>query len=372
MRRDPAHYLPALDGVRALAIVLVILGHLAGTRNMPLEASRTTSICATLGVRIFFVLSGFLITTLILAEHRRTGSVSLRSFYARRAYRIFPAFYTYLAVVSVLAVLGFVSLLHGDLLAAATYTMNFHRPRAWYFGHLWSLSVEEQFYLAWPAVFLALERRGAMIVAGLVTAAGPLARVGVWVLAAGHRDGIGETFPTVFDALAAGCLLAGVRQALALSRRYTAFSRSPLFAVVPLAVVLAAAVPRVSFQFALGESIQNVGVALTIDWLVRCHPTPAARMFGRIFDAPAIVWLGRISYSLYLWQQPFLNRAGTWWAQAFPVNLGAAFAAAILSFYLVERPFLRLREQRTRANRTLAPVAVHEADGAGGQTLSVS
>jgi len=352
MKPDPAHRISALDGLRAISIVLVVLGHLVGTRNMPLPADSILGQFVEFGVRVFFVISGFLITTLIFAEQERTGSLSLRQFYIRRTYRIFPAFYAYLAVVAALSALGFVQLLEGDLLAAASYTMNFHRPRAWDLGHLWSLSVEEQFYLLWPAIVLVAKKRRALHIATLALLAAPAIRVGVWVLMPNHRLGIGETFPTVFDALAAGCLLAGLRGVLGTNATYAAFARSPLFALVPMAAVGAVIVPRVSFQLALGATIQNIGIALTVDWAVRRSST-GSRLIGKVLDAGPIVWLGRLSYSLYLWQQLFLNRTGTHWVQAFPFNIAASLAMAIVSYYLVEQPFLRLRERRAKAKVAL-------------------
>ena len=352
MKPEPPHRIAALDGLRAISIVLVILGHLVGTRNMPLPADSLLGEFAEFGVRVFFVISGFLITTLIFAEQERSGTISLRQFYIRRTYRIFPAFYAYLAVAALLAALGLVQLLEGDLLAAASYTMNFHRPRAWHVGHLWSLSVEEQFYLLWPAIVLVARQRRALIVAALALVAAPVIRVGVWVVMPDHRLGIGETFPTVFDALAAGCLLAGLRGWLAANATYAALSRSPLFVLVPLAAVGAVLVPRVSFQLALGATIQNIGIALTVDWAVR-RSTPGARFIGKILDASPLVWLGRLSYSLYLWQQPFLNRTGTHWVQSFPFNILAALGMAMVSYYLVEQPFLSLRERRAKAKVAL-------------------
>ncbi len=349
MKAQPPHRLPALDGLRALSILLVIAEHSAGTPKMPFSQSDVPDGVGTFGVRVFFVISGFLITTLLFAEHDRTGTVSLRDFYVRRTYRIFPAFYTYLAVVVMLAGFGFIQLLEGDVLAAATYTMNFHRPRAWYLGHLWSLSVEEQFYLLWPAIVLALSKRGAMLVAVLALLSAPVLRVAIWILMPTHRLGIGETFPTVFDALAAGCLLGGLRGTLSASRTYMNFSRSPLFALVPIAIALASLVPRVSFQLAVGQSVQNIGLALTVDWVVRGHDTSAARLVSWVLDAAPLAWLGRLSYSLYLWQQLFLNRTSTHWIHAFPQNLGAAFGVAFLSYACIEQPLLRLRDRRRKA-----------------------
>jgi peptidoglycan/LPS O-acetylase OafA/YrhL len=354
MKSGHQQRLPALDGLRAISIVLVVLGHLVGTRNMPLPKTSIAGSFAEFGVRVFFVISGFLITTLLFAEHDRTGTVSLRDFYVRRTYRIFPAFYAYLAVIAACAGLQLFELMDGDLLAGATYTMNFHRPRSWYLGHLWSLSVEEQFYLLWPAVLVVLKKRRALIVAALAIVAAPVIRVAVWTLMPSHRLGIGETFPTVFDALAAGCLLAGLRGHLAANRTYVALSRSPLFVVVPMTAVAAIFVPRVSFELSMGHTIQNVGIALTVDWATRCHDTRLARGVARVLEAPPLVWVGRLSYSIYLWQQPFVNRAGTHWLQSFPFNLAAGLGVAVLSYYFVEQPFLRLRDRRARARKALA------------------
>jgi peptidoglycan/LPS O-acetylase OafA/YrhL len=350
-REEPAvkqaNRLPGLDGLRAISILLVLRGHLGGTPTILFGPSWIAGRLAEFGVRVFFVISGFLITTLLIAENERSGTISLRDFYIRRTYRIFPAFYTYLAIFAVLASRGLIELMDGDRLAAATYTMNYHRPRSWYLGHLWSLSVEEQFYLVWPALMLLLKKRNALIVAALAVAAAPFIRVAIFVLMPEHRPGIGETFPTVFDALAAGCLLAGVRQRLLAVPGYSAFSSSRAFVAVPLLALGALFVRRVSFDYLVGQTIQNVAIALTVDAVVR---NPQS-IFGRFLDAAPVAWVGRLSYSLYLWQQPFLNRHGHHWLQSFPLNVILAFVFASLSYYLVEQPVLRLRERRSKRRR---------------------
>ena len=202
--------IPSLDGLRALSISLVLLGHLAGTRNFPSIPELGNWQLGNLGVRVFFVISGFLITTLLLEESDRTGTVSLRQFYLRRCFRIFPAFYVFCAVLFILEQADVISLRPGDLISAVTYTINYHHDRAWYTGHLWSLSVEEQFYLIWPAILLFAGVRGGLWVAALAMLIAPPLRLvmGFWPAL---RPGIGETFPSVADALATGCVLAGLR-----------------------------------------------------------------------------------------------------------------------------------------------------------------
>ena len=140
---------PSLDGLRAFSIVLVLIAHVS--LQYP-WLRRFVEHVGNYGVRIFFVISGFLITGLLLKELTKTGRISLKSFYIRRTLRIFPAFYVYVLTVVILAWAGILILLPGDLLHAVTYTMNYHMVRSWWLNHMWSLSVEEQFYLLWPTV----------------------------------------------------------------------------------------------------------------------------------------------------------------------------------------------------------------------------
>jgi peptidoglycan/LPS O-acetylase OafA/YrhL len=268
----------------------------------------------------------------------------------RRAYRIFPAAYAFLAVMAVLEATGVIHLLRHDLLAAATYTTNFHQPRAWWLGHLWSLSVEEQFYMLWPAVVLLAGTRRAVWLAALALVVAPATRVGVWFLWPTLRPYVGEAFPTIFDAIAAGCVLAAVRPRLAASRAYVRFSGSAAFAVVPLAVLGAALLSgRPRLDLVVGQAVQNLGIALVIE---RCIRLPDGA-WGRLLNSRPLVGVGALSYSFYLWQQPFINRHATGWAHAFPVSVALAAGLALASYHLVEQPFLRLRARRVPTGSAL-------------------
>src|SRR2546430_2700946 len=153
-------YALGLDGIRALAVTAVVLYHLGALGG------------GFLGVDVFFVLSGYLITGLLLFEHQHTGRISLGAFYLRRARRLLPALYVLLAVVATLAVVvrpGDLAGLRHDLWAAVGYATNWWliAEGSSYFGagahpsmltHLWSLAVEEQFYLVWPLALLGLLR----------------------------------------------------------------------------------------------------------------------------------------------------------------------------------------------------------------------
>ena len=325
-----------LDGVRGIAIAFVLCAHSFGTGVLPMTAA--AHVFADLGVRTFFVLSGFLITTLLVRERAQRGRISLPGFYLRRSLRIFPAFYAYLAVVLVLRVAGYVTASDRDLVVAATYTMNFHAERAWSVGHLWSLAVEEQFYLAWPVALVVLGGRRALVVAVAAIAAAPVVRVVAWYLWPGLRELTDQAFPCVFDALATGCVLAIARDRLEAAPRYRRLLDARWFWVVPIGCAGLLLVTRPWFGLGVAMTLANLGIALTLH---RCVSRPHGRMAAAL-ARPLLVRLGTLSYSLYLWQQLFLNRHSTSWTAAFPANLVLAFVAAALSYRLIETPFLRL------------------------------
>jgi peptidoglycan/LPS O-acetylase OafA/YrhL len=330
--------------------LFVVLGHMSRTAGFPLpEVGHAAGTLAAFGVRVFFVISGFLITSLLLREEAKTGRISLGHFYLRRTLRIFPPFYVYVAAVAVAAAVGLIELRRHDLLAAFTYTTNYHHDRAWYLGHAWSLAVEEQFYLLWPFLFAFLGSARAARVALAAVILCPIVRLVLMTGFPALSPGIGETFPTVADAIAIGCLLACYRSRIDSSPRLLALISAPWFWIVPLIAVGATFADSASAKLdgLVGQTVTNVGIALLIERVVR-FPTAAT---GRFLNAGPVVFLGMLSYSLYLWQQPFLNRFASGAINRFPLNIALALAAAVCSYYLIEKPALRLR---TRIERALA------------------
>lgn len=372
MTRDPAPgrrsaaRIPSLDGIRAVAVLLVVFHHLLGTDGFPVSRQGVGAFdLGNLGVRIFFVLSGFLITGLLLREAERDGSISLRHFYFRRSLRIFPAFYAFLGFLWI-ANGWLVTLAPGDFLRPATFTENYNLCcRTAYTTHTWSLAVEEQFYLLWPAVIALAGTRRAMVAALAFVLAAPLIRTGMWYLAPELRWGLPTRFETVGDALAAGCLLAGWRDRLYANRLYRGLLESRWMALVPLAVLAIAGLDRPRINGLAGITLMNVGIAISIDWCVR-HP---AGRIGRLLNWTPVVYVGVASYSLYLWQSPFLNRYSGHAAAAFPLNLALVAVAALLSYHFVERPALALRQRleqrwagrRPRPSAALAASPVEDA-----------
>lgn len=341
--------IPSLDGLRGISILMVLFAHLqgtAGTGNRPMPFA-----WGGLGVTIFFVISGYLITSLLLKERAKTGAISLKEFYFRRTVRIFPAQYVYTGAIVLLAAAGVIHLLPGDGLAAATYTMNFRAVREWWLGHTWSLAVEEQFYLLWPAAVAFLGVTGGLRVALASIVLAPLFRVGVFYLWPSQRPLTDQAFPFVFDSLATGCALAILRPRLWEDARYRRLLESRAFALVPLAVVaLYLFTPTVGGRLLFGETLMHFGIALCIDWGMRFPGTWA----GRFLNSRPLVWIGVTSYSLYLWQQLFLCRHHVAWFTTFPQNIVLAFLAAAASYYGVEQPLLRAREAWSRSRAAAA------------------
>lgn len=329
-----------MDGLRAISVTFVLIGHLWGTRGAG-TLDFGIGDYAHLGVVTFFVISGFLITNLLLGEYHKTGSVSLKLFYARRFVRIFPPAYTYLFVVGVLWASGVISLEARDMWHAASYTSNYEPARSWYVGHLWSLSVEEQFYLLWPFAFIFLKPRKAIWATVAVIALAPVARLGNRFLLIGTPYHDLPMFPMVADSLAMGCLFASIKDWLEGQEWYARLMK-PGWSIVLLAMVLV--VNRYggyTVVSVFGSSITNLCLAI----LIHRSVYHADDRMGRVLNWKPIVTVGVLSYSLYLWQQPFLNRTSSAWISAFPENIVLAIVAAVASYVLLERPLMNMRQR---------------------------
>ena len=347
------HHIPSLNGMRAISIALVLLAHVAETHGAPHYLSRLGH-AGNLGVKIFFVISGFLITTLLLKEHAAAGRVNLRVFYFRRTLRIFPACYAYIGIILIAAAGGAVALSWADILHSVTYTTNYHVDTftpgermlwAWEFNHLWSLALEEQFYLIWPCLFVLLGPRRALMVAAAALLICPVCRAIMWYELGATPTAMTRRFQAVADTLATGCLLAGAYNWLGRNRHYVAFASSRFclpIALGGLLMSLFSAAFDKGLYYIAGQSIANFSIALLIDLYVR-FPTSWG---GRFLNLTPIAYIGTLSYSLYLWQEPFLNPMDdSRYHTGFPQNLAFAFAAALASYYLIECPFLWLKDR---------------------------
>ncbi|MES2390775.1 MAG: acyltransferase [Acidobacteriota bacterium] len=336
---------PSLDGLRAFSILLVLLGHAALSDNAP-HRLKPFGHAGNVGVRFFFIISGFLITTLLLKEWKSTGGISLRGFYRRRVLRIFPASYALIAIIWLLGALHKVVLKPHEVLYAATYTMNYHDFSDLWLGQLWSLAVEEQFYLLWPSVLLLAGLKRAFRWSWVVVVGALVLRFGMWHYWHASPTAMTKHFEAVADALAWGCLLAAYYNRMGNWRWYMRMqSNAAVFLGLGLALV---AVGNGIYSlspgafYVWGQSVANVGTVMCVDWAIR-HPE---HFVGRLLNWKPIAAIGVLSYSLYLWQNPFLlGSNGTIWTR-FPYNLGFVVVASLLSYFVIERPFLQLKDKK--------------------------
>jgi peptidoglycan/LPS O-acetylase OafA/YrhL len=318
-----------------------------------------------LGVDVFFVLSGYLITSLLIVEARGTGTISIRKFYIRRARRLFPAMFTLLTIVAITVVLWLPDQgrqLRGDLLSAVSYVTNWWliAEDSSYFGngdrprlltHLWSLSVEEQFYLVWPLVMIWFARRRVrrgVILAVLGVGVAVSAAVGILVYdpwADPSRVYYGTDTRALAPLLGAALAVAArpwrYRDAVPAGRR-VALDVTGFAAVLGLAataVLLGDTAPPLYRGGFLGIALLGAAVVLAAG-----HPATA---LGRLLGTAPLRWLGERSYAIYLWHWPVcvLTRPGldvplTGWANV-ALRVTLALVLADLSYRLIERPLRR-------------------------------
>lgn len=343
-------YRPALDGLRGVAI-LAVLGHHVGVLLLPDSWGPDVLPAGFLGVDLFFVLSGFLITTLLL--ERASEPSRIRRFYARRALRLFPAVGALLAVCATVALLAGVdpTQVVNTIVVVATYATNWATLQGVtilpQLTHLWSLAVEEQFYLLWPALLwgllaLRFPRRALLTVALLLALASASWRALLW-----ERGELGVQLYFRSDTRADGLLL-GAALALVPLSRLQALPRAPVLAsaVVGTVVLVAAAqgLELTSAALYLGgfTAVALAAVALIVAALDASSPA------GRLLGAPWLVAVGLASYTLYLWHFPVFmvvrdQMGGLPWPARMLVGLSATALLTVLSRRLVERPALALK-----------------------------
>ena len=344
--------IPGLDGLRAIAVTLVLMVHAEQTPGFP-NWLRPISHRGAIGVDTFFVISGFLITTLLARELDRTGKINLKRFYARRFWRIMPAYCAMLAAVALCQVGGKFHLLARDWIGALTYTTNFLYHPSWELGHTWSLSVEEHFYLLWP---FALFAAGA--IGGWRTALGCI--FGCWglrcfialVLPALTSREIGAYYSalsenctfTRLDTISAGCLLALACRNDFWRGRLDQLTRPAClvlyFAVLCTSLTLSA---YAKYHLCLSYTVNAFCISMLMWGVIRSEG-----LMARILANPILTTLGIGSYSIYLWQQLFVYPKQTAWYHAFPQNVALSLGAAALSFWLIERPFNRLKDRMAK------------------------
>lgn len=349
------NHLASLDGLRALSIVLVILSHSRGAYGVGIHYYRLCNYLGHLGVSIFFVISGLLISWLMIRERDATGGVSLRNFYIRRALRILPVFWLFLLCVLGLQWAHVIEVSAMDALRAFTFTRNYPlwvhgQEYSWWLDHTWSLSLEEQFYLVWPSLFAYLSRRGSRYFAAATGLAGPALRVGSYYLLPSMRGFGRGMFHTSIDMLMMGCVAAFVLDSPEWRER---LKKIPANAVVMASVLFLFGVePWILGHLqahTLGNSLADVfmptfeGGMITASILVLV--AGAGGMVRGALNQPLVMHVGKISYGLYLWQQFFFFPGSVHSVASLLWRWIAVYLIALCSFQFLEKPVLGLRKK---------------------------
>ena len=339
---------PSLDGLRAVSILLVMLSHYFDSRLFP----------GGLGVLIFFVVSGFLITRLLLAEAKRNGRISLSGFYLRRFFRLYPVVTAYAACVVLFFVVSGRRIDWYEPLSALFYFANYLYAASSMAGHagatpmpfaiFWSLSVEEHFYLFFPLLFILL--RGRFLIAWMVAICmGCLAaRI---LLAHAHPEWLSTHVfyytDIRLDSIAFGVLLAAICEERGAASIVGFLERPAVLTIALATILLCLAIRNDWFRETLRYTMLGASIAAILAAIVF---SPRYRFVQTMLNLPLIRWIGALSYSLYVWHTfvpdllhaavPSLHRP-----LAPPAELAAALAIAALSWYGLEKPAAALRSR---------------------------
>jgi peptidoglycan/LPS O-acetylase OafA/YrhL len=336
-----------LDGWRAISVLLVIVQHIGFYQNggflhrFPNSVVNVVQFCGLLGVRTFFVISGFVICRLLISEEERYGSVSLKGFYYRRIFRILPPFFLYLAAISLLLGLGLVHEIWRAILGAGLFLFDINiTPHSWLVGHTWSLAAEEQFYLLFPITWILTPKRWRS-----PFCFGVFLLIAVWnflVFFTHWNTLVGTNGRVGFSCIAWGVLMAvNENRARKLARRV------PTFVVVLLAIgLLVHPVFSDSWRRIVYECLLlPPAIALLLLSSLERGPRLRALLCSKPLQA-----VGLTSYGIYLWQQPFTAPREYFVGQAVIITylLPLLFLIVPLSYFLVEKPAMRYGKSLSR------------------------
>lgn len=354
--------MPQLDALRGCAVLAVMYQHFA-----PMQRLMNYLPTARLGVQLFFVLSGFLITGILVAARDcvskgETPFFELRQFYIRRFLRIFPLFYGFVIGGAVLGIAGF----RKPLLWHLTYSTNLYNAItgqwAGVTAHLWTLAVEEQFYLFWPWVILFLPRSRLLPLVGAIAFSGPLFR-SILFLCGGSGMAIYTLTPSSLDAFALGGLLAIMRfheQTLGEVSSRKRFARFALYLGLAGSAVTFSSLAwpkNYGWVFSIGA---NLALSLLFFWLIDCAASGFRGWIGNVLTWRPLLYIGKISYGMYVFHLAIPYCVGRlvhwlrlrWLSSAFQFEIVdlvvfslLTVAVASASWFLYERPILKLKRR---------------------------
>jgi peptidoglycan/LPS O-acetylase OafA/YrhL len=336
-------HIPGLDGLRGISILIVIISHIF------IETPYKPLFSGDVGVEIFFVISGFLITTLLLKEKVLTGSISLKKFYLRRVLRIIPVAYLYLIVLVVLNMLLKLNIHSLSFVSAFIFIQNIPVKVffSWFTSHFWSLSVEEQFYITFPFLLASSIKKYTKIIVILIiifTLISFLGYTKVGIFYSNKSIHI-VTFIVVNLLSKSVCILIGSLFSILLFKgllkvpniTITRYLSIPLFVFA----VLMHTPPSPLYIPYSGLFIFPLLIAIVI-----VLNLDNSSVFLRLLNNPVLVYLGMLSYSLYIWQQLFSSPENSILrTNSLLTNITVLFIVANLSYYLYEKRFIKMKKR---------------------------
>ncbi len=347
------NYIKGLNGLRAISILLVILAHmdlLARIPNTPFVVNHLWPIFSgETGVMIFFVLSGFLITSILIHEKKKTGKINIKYFFIRRFLRLLPPLVLFYGAIILIAVMDWIPIPTESILYAIFYSYNFV-PNQFYvyeLGHIWSLSVEEQFYFTWPFLMLFISRLRTYFI--IITAILILSIVAIYlyptIAALDNYKPMRFFIPAIMPIMI-GC--AGALMLFKMNGMAESLSqKSSLVFVIGLSLFC---IPIILPELLLPmcQFFQSLGIILLIFWISLNQES----VLVRLLEFKPLNYIGLISYGLYIFQGLFLRTGGGGesWIHQIPWNVTLSFAAAILSYELLEKRVLKLKRKFSLKN----------------------
>ncbi|RYD81951.1 MAG: acyltransferase [Verrucomicrobiaceae bacterium] len=355
MSSEKKDYIPEFDGLRALAALAVVLGHTTGGASI-LKLVKTPGQAVT----FFFVLSGFLITGILLGMRNRVETktsrpgAELRIFYCRRALRIFPPFYAFLLFFLIIGTPFIVDTFWWHAAYLSNFYPAFHEPLAYPLPHFWTLAVEEQFYLLWPFIVMFVPARSlkpvllAIISMAVVyrcfTANGSLTMHPARLSTFAHLDALG------MGSLLAVLMRENTEQS---ERRVRQLRWLGLWVGLPgLLLGLLLALPDGGFPYFHG-TFGKLGMALFAVFILIRFSTPSDTLAARTLRSGPLRFLGQISYGIYIYHYPFIHLSKGLAKQSELLSSPAARFAFVLvctlltataSWFIMERPLLSLKK----------------------------
>ena len=345
---------PSLNGLRAISILIVVFHHIELNYkvfgdNIPdsLKAFYELLIDGQFGVNVFFIISGFLITSLLIIEEKNTGTISFKNFYLRRTLRIFPAYYFYLLFLYILQLLNILSIDNRSWLTSITYMKYFNRGLDYVTSHAWSLSIEEHFYLFFPLLFVygGKIRKTSIFMLILFV---PLIKIFCYYYPISYLNN-NLTIIKRIDALAIGCLVAFYKDSLLkiLGKKINYWF---YFSLVVIFIIPFLSDFSEEYNLHLGfilvpfgtryGTIANICISIILLYSVFGHKG----LWYRLLNSKVFEQIGLLSYSIYLWQQLFISPL-KFWAFSYPQNIMFVIAFALFSYYCIEKPFLKMKDK---------------------------